>query len=192
MDSTLTSPAPLIPPVLKLLDRLSDAAGVSVPAFVDLADLRQLPPGSLGRAWAELLDAAQLSPFTGGPRRKQLHDGVHLLTGYGTDPMGEAEVQAFLLGAKFHPAQLALGLGTLRLIHRQVTRFPLMQTEIRDRLWAAYQRGRAAKFDVDQWQPETQWHLSLSEVRASFRLEPAPRQQSHADGRYSATTNYES
>jgi ubiquinone biosynthesis protein Coq4 len=35
-----------------------------------------------------------------GPRRQQLHDGIHVLTGYGTDPVGEAEVQAFLLGLK--------------------------------------------------------------------------------------------
>jgi ubiquinone biosynthesis protein COQ4 len=192
MDSTISSSAPLVPYVLRLVDALSDAVGASVPAFVNLELLRQMPLGSLGRAWAELLDAAQLQPLTGGPRRKQLHDGVHLLTGYGTDPIGEAEVQAFLLGAKLHPAQVALGLGTLGLIHRKVARFPLRQPEIRDRLWAAYQRGQRSRFDADQWQPETQWHLPLAEVRAGFGLELASSHSSYTDSRYSATTNYES
>lgn len=165
-----TVSTPLLLYFLKLVDSLSDAAGVSVPAFVNLDALRQMPPGSLGRAWADLLDAEQLTPLTGGPRRKQLHDGVHVLTGYGTDPIGEAEVQAFLLGTKPHLAQVALGLGTLGLIHRRVARFPLRQPEIRDRLWSAYRRGRASRFDVDRWQPETQWHLPLSDVRADFGL----------------------
>lgn len=81
--------------------------------------VRSRPPGSLGHAWAQHLDDNGLKPFDYGPRRQQLHDGVHVLTGYGTDPLGEAEVQAFLLGARFHPANLVLLLGLLRGVTRQ-------------------------------------------------------------------------
>ncbi len=170
MQFTSAPSSPLLTSFLSLVDSISDTFGFSVPPFVDLQILRQLPPGTLGRAWADALDRDQLTPFTGGPRRKQLHDGVHVLTGYGTDAIGEAEVQAFLLGAKFRLAQVVLGLGTLRLIHRQAVQFPLADANIRRRLLAAYQRGRNSRLDIDTWQPATQWSTPLVEVRALFGL----------------------
>jgi ubiquinone biosynthesis protein COQ4 len=170
MQSTTTSSSLLITHFLNLVDFISDTLGFSVSSFVDLPTLRQLPSGTLGRAWADALDRDQLTPFTGGPRRKQLHDGVHVLTGYGTDAIGEAEVQAFLLGAKFRLPQVLLGLGTLRLIHRQAVRFPLANVHIRQRLLAAYRRGQTSRFDVDAWQPETQWEKPLVEVQAMLGL----------------------
>jgi ubiquinone biosynthesis protein Coq4 len=160
---------------LQLTDYVSDWLGLSVPPIVQIEQLRQLTPGTLGRAVANSLDQAGLAPFTTGPRRKQLHDSVHVLTGYGTDPVGEAEVQAFLLGAKFNPVQLALGLGLLRMIRR---RSPLPVPQLRERLWQAYQRGQASTFDVDTWQPETQWSKPLAEVQASLQIQaiaPASR-----------------
>lgn len=170
MQFTSTPSSSFITHFLNLVDSVSDILGVSVPLFVDLSTLRQLPPGTLGRAWADALDRAQLMPFTGGPRRKQLHDGVHVLTGYGTDTMGEAEVQAFLLGAKFHLAQVILGLATLRLIHRQAVWFPLANATVRQRLLTAYRRGQNSSFDVDGWQPETQWETPLLQVQAMVGL----------------------
>ena len=151
---------------LNAVDRVSDRLGISVPAVVHLEPLRQLPPGTLGRSLADHLDQQQFRPFTTGPRRKQLHDAVHVLTGYDTSPIGEAEVQAFLLGAKFHPAQIALGLGTLRLVYKHCPSCP----HLWQRLWQAYQRGQASTFDVDRWQPETQWALPLTQVQTLFHL----------------------
>jgi len=156
---------PLLKPFLAAVDRLADALGVSVPPIVNLTDLRQLPSGTFGRALADALDRARLDPFTTGPRRKQLHDSIHVLTGYGTDAIGEVELQAFMLGAKFHLAHMILGMSILRIMHRRVTAFPLTQPQIRQRLWAAYQRGQQSRFDVDAWQPETEWALSLEQVR---------------------------
>lgn len=170
MQFTSTPSSPLLTHFLSLVDFISDTFGFSVPPFVELQTLRQLPSDTLGRAWADALDRDQLLPFTGGPRRKQLHDGVHVLTGYGTDAIGEAEVQAFLLGAKFRLAQVVLGLGTLRLIHRQAVRFPLTDANVRQRLLRAYQRGQNSSFDVDTWQPETQWAMLLVDVQALFGL----------------------
>ncbi|MCY7320836.1 MAG: hypothetical protein LH660_03310, partial [Phormidesmis sp. CAN_BIN36] len=167
MQSTIS--APLIPLFLNLVDRVSDAFGVSVPPLIEMDKLRSLPPNTLGWAWADALDHAHLSTLNTGPRRKQLHDGIHVLTGYGTDAVGEAEVQAFLMGAKFKAVHLVLGLGLLRLMQRQVSAQPdLSAQQIRARLWNAYQRGDRSHFDVDAWQPETMWHLPLVQVQAQF------------------------
>jgi ubiquinone biosynthesis protein COQ4 len=167
----MQSPNSLIPSFLDTVDRLSDRFGRSALPFVHLNELRSLPPDTLGRAWADTLDRALLSPLTTGPRRKQLHDGMHVLTGYGTDPVGEAEVQAFLLGAKFDPVHLALGLGLLRLMGKQISeQSDLSLQQVRARLWQAYQRGDRSSFDVNAWQPEVMWHLPLTQVQAQFKI----------------------
>ncbi|MBW4488011.1 MAG: ubiquinone biosynthesis protein COQ4 [Trichocoleus desertorum ATA4-8-CV12] len=70
----------------------------TVPTIVNLALSRSLPTGTFGGAWADFLDQNGRSPLTTGFRHKQLHDGIHILTGYGSDSLAEAEVQAFLLG----------------------------------------------------------------------------------------------
>ena len=163
--------APLISLFLNLVDRFSDRLGVSVPLLVEMDKLRSLPPSTLGHAWADALDRAHLSPLNTGPRRKQLHDGIHVLKGYGTDAIGEAEVQVFLIGAKFRVAHLVLGLGLLRLVQRQSAQIDLSLHQIRTRLWNAYQRGDRSQFDIDAWQPETMWHLPLAQVQAQFNID---------------------
>jgi ubiquinone biosynthesis protein COQ4 len=167
----MQSPNSLIPFFLDTVDRLSDTLGVSVPPFVYMDELRSLPPNTFGRAWADSLDRAHLMPLTTGPRRKQLHDGMHVLTGYGTDPMGEAEVQAFLLGAKFKLVHLALGLGLLRLLSKQVSeQSDLSLQQVGAKLWKAYQRGDRSCFDVDAWKPECMWHEPLAQIQARFQI----------------------
>lgn len=168
MQPTLTtSPAldgQFIQHFLTTVDQLSDRLGISVPAFIHLESLRQLPSGTLGRSLVEHLDQHQLQPFETGPRRKQLHDCVHVLTGYDTTPIGEAEVQAFLLGAKFHLVQIVLGLGILRFLLKGCS------PALWQRLWQAYQRGQVSTFDVDRWQPETQWTMPLTQVQNLFQI----------------------
>ena len=68
------------------------------------------------------------------------------------------------------PPQVILGLATLRLIHRQAVRFPLANSDIRQRLLTAYRRGQNSSFDVDVWQPETQWAMPLLQVQAMVGL----------------------
>lgn len=172
MNSSSTAPSNgvFLERFLHLVDRVGDCLGLNVPPVVAIESLRLLPSGTLGRSLADFLDQQQLAPFQTGPRRKQLHDSVHVLTGYGADPIGEAEVQAFLLGAKFHLAHLVLGGGLLRMIHRRVAPLPLFHADVRQRLWAAYWRGQRSIFDVDTWQPEAQWHLPLSQVQTLFRV----------------------
>jgi ubiquinone biosynthesis protein COQ4 len=152
---------------LASVDWLGAALGVNIPPIVDLEYLRSLPPTTLGRTLANFLHQHQLSPLATGPRRKQSHDAVHALTGYGADAIGEAEVQAFLLGAKFRLAHVVLGLGLLSLMLPS-----LHQTSRRDRLWHAYCRGQASRFDVGTWRPEDQWHLPLAQIQNHYGIAP--------------------
>lgn len=151
---------------LTIVDQIGDRLGWNVPPLIQVGELRQLPPGSLGYSLVEFLDQHQLQPFTTGPRRKQLHDSIHVLTGYDTDLMGEAEVQAFLLGSKFRLTHVLLGLGILRLIAKRCPSHPHLWL----RLQRAYWRGRTSTFDLDRWHPETQWTLPLAQVQQRFHL----------------------
>lgn len=160
--ATSSGSTPHLQQFLDLVDRLAQARGQTFPPIVEVEKLRSLPQGTFGKTWADFLEKHNLKPFTTGPRRKQLHDGVHVLTSYGTDPIGEAEVQAFLLGAKFSPFNIMLGLGLLQVIYKNIN---YRQQFSWNRLWQAYQRGHRSQFDPDAWQPELLWHLSLTEVQ---------------------------
>ncbi len=153
--------------ILDLLDRHAEAKGFAVPQIVEIEKLRSLSTGTFGRAWADFLDANNLQAFTTGSRRKQLHDGIHVLTGYGADFVGEAEVQAFVLGSKFGLTNLMLGLGLLRVIYRHQSARQQFSWE---RLWQAYQRGVNSHFDPDTWQPELLWNLPVTDVQALFSV----------------------
>ncbi len=150
------------------VDNMAIALDLEAPQIVVLEKLRLLPIGTLGRTLADFLATNNLEPLTGGFRRKQLHDSVHVLTGYGTDLIGEAEIQAFLLGAKFHLAQIVIGSGLFYLIHRKMPDYDL--SSLKNRLTAAFDRGRNSTFNVDTWQPESQWQMPLEEVRKTYSL----------------------
>lgn len=169
MQSSAASPnlPPRVQKLLNVVDGLTEIQGKNVSPIVEIEKLRFLPTGTFDRSWANFLHEHNLTPFTTGSRRKQLHDGVHILTGYGTDPIGEAELQAFLLGTKFTITNLMLGLGLLRVIHKNLNS---QQQFSWDRLWQAYQRGLHSSFHPDTWQPEKMWHLPLTNVQALFSI----------------------
>ena len=156
---------------------LSDHLGLSEPPIVDAAYLRQLPEGSFGRAWVDTLEAAGLEPLNSGSRRQQLHDGIHVLTGYGTDPLGEAQVQAFLMGAKFHLfhgiilGQMLLAVTLSKSVAHHIGKSDQFTVQdLLDHLNSAYQRGCQSKLDPDHWQPEYLWYFSLAHVREMFHI----------------------
>uniref|UniRef100_B8HNY4 Uncharacterized protein n=1 Tax=Cyanothece sp. (strain PCC 7425 / ATCC 29141) TaxID=395961 RepID=B8HNY4_CYAP4 len=155
--------------LLKLGDQLGAVFHLNVDQIVHPDRLQHLPPGSLGRELIEFLNREQLSPFTTGPRRKQLHDAVHVLTGYGTDLMGEAEVQSFLWGATAFPFHYWLQRQICRAIRRQGV---WSEAELRERLHQAYQRGQRSHFNPATWAIETQWPLSIAQVQASLGVSP--------------------
>lgn len=156
---------------LDSVDVVSDHLGWSVDPILELEQLRTLPLGSLGRTLADFLDRHQMDPLTTGPRRKQLHDSVHVLTGYGTDPLGELEVQVFLLGSKFRLPHLLISLGLLRILRKHSIASDLSYEVIWNRIRAAFVRGQRSAFDLDRWHPEHQWHLPLAKVQAQFQIE---------------------
>lgn len=167
----LTTPSVNTQPIqhfFNFIDNVAEVRGTTAPQIVEIEKLRSCGEGTLGRVWADFLDENNLQPLTTGMRRKQLHDGIHALTGYGSDFIGEAEVQAFLLGAKFGLLNLLIGIGLLPAIYK---RLPDKAKEAKERMWKAYQRGQNSDFNPDTWEPELLWDLSLNEVRAKFALE---------------------
>jgi len=169
---TAFNPVPLLKPFLTLLDRTTETMGLHVPPIVDLDYLRSLPANSFGKAWATHLDELNLLPFSVGVRLKQIHDGVHVLTGYDTSPLGEAQVQLFLLGTQFRVRHIVLCLGLIRPIIRGLRRDRTLEQfpDVVRSLWEAFQRGRQASFDIETWQPELSWHVPLDIVRAQLQI----------------------
>lgn len=155
-----------------ILNRVTASLGLDSPPLIHIDQLRSLPLGTFGRAWADHLDSRGLKPLNQGPRRQQLHDGVHVLTGYDTDLIGEAEVQAFLLGAKFRLAQVVFLAGLVRRVNHQrwIGTVAISSAAVRSRVRSAYRRGQQVQFDVDTWQPEHLLHKPLSEVQVQFGL----------------------
>jgi ubiquinone biosynthesis protein COQ4 len=169
---TEPNPVPLLKLFLTVLDRTTEIMGLHVPPIVDLDYLRSLPANSFGKAWATHLDESNLSPFSVGVRLKQIHDGVHVLTDYDTTPLGEAQVQLFLLGTQFRVRHIVLCLGLIRPIiqglrrDRNLKQFPDVVRSLQE----AFRRGQFASFDIETWQPELSWHVPLDEVRAQLEI----------------------
>jgi ubiquinone biosynthesis protein Coq4 len=59
-----------------------------------LANLRQMPKGTVGKEMSKMLDAHQLRLIP----KYESHDLKHLLLGYGMTPKDEIKMQVFLLG----------------------------------------------------------------------------------------------
>jgi ubiquinone biosynthesis protein Coq4 len=148
--------------IKRRLKHFTEGTENGVLPIADINDLRNLPEGTFGRAWAEHIDRNQLTPFPQGSRYQQLHDGIHILTGYGTDVVGKAEVQAFLLGTQFKATHVLM-LSKLFFLARK-------EVELKKRLSKAYQRGCQSHFNADVWQPERLWQVSLENVRRIYRV----------------------
>jgi ubiquinone biosynthesis protein Coq4 len=91
----------------------------------DLTTLAQLPPGTLGRCFAEYIQATGFDPNYYRPlpitddtnyvvtRLRQTHDLWHLVTGLGSDVKGELGLQAFCLAQTHLPLPVLLIAGGL-------------------------------------------------------------------------------
>jgi len=150
----------------------------------DRAALAALPAGSLGAAYlafmgTEMLSAEGLAeasritrPATSDDvawlreRNREMHDLIHVVAGYGRDPLGEVCVGAFSyaqMGLKGF-AVIAV-VGALR-IGRRVPGQP-----VRRAVWEAYRQGKRA-----HWLVDADWEALLAEpldaVRAHYRIAP--------------------
>ena len=150
---------------------------------LDLAVLERLPQGTLGHEFARYFRDNKISPFETtlelkndvdfiGKRYRETHDLLHVLTGYGTDVVGEMEVQAYALGnLGIRTAVLILAFGTLS--HLKTPQAGVGRSEYLRRLWAAYRRGRASPQFLDFWFEE-HWETPVATLRARLCAPAAP------------------
>jgi ubiquinone biosynthesis protein COQ4 len=158
----------------RLLDRLSDRAS-----------LEALPAGTLGRAYYEFMASENLSAeglieaskVTRPPasddvtlfreRNREMHDLLHVVTGYGRDPLGEACLVAFS-----YPQTRLKGFAVIAaFVARKIAR-RLPGEPVRHAVFEGYRHGRGAG-----WLPGADWEALLAQpveaIRAQFAVKPA-------------------
>jgi len=153
----------------RLLDRLTDRAALAA-----------LPPGTLGRAYydfmaSENLSAEGLVEVSGIPaphqvpddivlfreRNREMHDLLHIVAGYGRDPLGEACVVAFSYAQTGQKGFAVIALfGGLNIARK------LPGQPVRRAVFDAYRQGRAAG-----WLIGADWEHLLSQPVASIRAQ---------------------
>lgn len=142
---------------------------------VSLATMSALPVDSLGREYAAYFGANNITPFEPpalpvdtnhdyvATRLREAHDVFHVVTGYGTDELGELELQWFNRGN--------LGKGPLPLI--MILAFFFMGTAkkyggiraVWKRARAAYRRGKRSRALASVvW--EDYWRMPVRDVQA--------------------------
>jgi ubiquinone biosynthesis protein COQ4 len=142
---------------------------------VSLATMAAFPEQSLGHAYAAYFEANEIIPFEPprlpassaqdyvATRLREVHDVFHVVTGYGTDDIGELELQWFNFGN--------LGRGPLPILVVVASFFMGRMTKYGG-LWAvcrraraAYRRGRSSRALASiLW--EDYWHMPLRELQA--------------------------
>ena len=159
-----------------LFDRLSDRAALAA-----------LPVGTLGRAYSDFMAAENLSAeglaaasnlheLPAGDdmtlfreRTREMHDLLHIVSGYGRDPLGEACVAAFTY------AQTGLkGFAVIAVFAAQRLAGACPGHPVRRTVFEAYRRGRRADWLIAaDW--ETLLAAPLHNMRAQFRIAPSVR-----------------
>ena len=149
--------------------------------------LARFEPGTLGAAYREFREArgftaegladearkvaslvdAQHPVIWYSRRIRDVHDIWHVLTGYGTDALGEACVVSFSYAQTRNLGFAFIGWGAAREIQREARSIPARRT-----VWQAYRNGRAAR-----WLPgldyEALFAQPLEAVRARLNIRPA-------------------
>jgi len=156
---------------------------------VSLAAMTDYPEQSLGRAYAAYFvenaiipfDAARLAVVTEvdyvATRLRESHDILHVITGYGTDDIGELELQWFNFGN--------LGWGPLPILVFVASFFMGRMTKygglwkVLERARAACRRGRRSRALASvRW--EDYWRLPLRDVQTLLCApieEPQPQKK---------------
>ena len=158
----------------QLIDRLQDRAGLAT-----------LPRGTLGRAYHDFMAAEHLSAeklievsefskkLPPGDdmtlfreRNREMHDLLHVVTGYGRDPLGEACLTAFSF------AQTGLkGFAVIAIVAAHRISCALPGQPVRRTVFEGYRRGRRAK-----WLVSADWESLLAEpveaIRARYGIDP--------------------
>jgi ubiquinone biosynthesis protein COQ4 len=158
----------------RLLERLSDRASLAA-----------LPAGSLGRAYYDftasenlsadgLVEASRITMHALPPdgvtlfreRSREMHDLLHVVTGYGRDSLGEACLVAFSYAQTRLKGFAVIAFFAARKIARSHSGQP-----VRRAVFEAYRHGRSAG-----WLPGADWEALLVEpveaIRAQFAVKP--------------------
>lgn len=132
--------------------------------------LASLSGHTFGNQWLKFSQDGTSIPIM--PPQQQLVNSLHVLTGYEADVTGNAELQAFLLGATGHftaPYHWVRALNSL--CHVIASHPSLLLSEAKaSRLYQAYQRGQASYFELKNWHPEQLLDLPLPYVRKWFGI----------------------
>ena len=158
----------------RLLDRLGDRASLAA-----------LPAGSLGRSYYDfmtsenlsaegLVEASRITMQALPPddvtlfreRGREMHDLLHVVTGYGRDPLGEACLVAFSYAQTGLKGFAVIAAFAARKISRAHPDQP-----VRRAVFEGYRHGRSAG-----WLPGADWEALLAQpvetIRAQFAVKP--------------------
>jgi ubiquinone biosynthesis protein COQ4 len=158
----------------RLLDRLNDRASLAA-----------LPAGTLGRAYYDFMASENLSAeglveasritMRALPaddvtlfreRSREMHDLLHVVTGYGRDPLGEACLVAFSYAQTGLKGFAVIAAYAARRIARTRHGQP-----VRRAVFEGYRHGRSAG-----WLPGADWEALLAQpveaIRAQFAVKP--------------------
>jgi len=157
----------------RLLDRLNDRSSLAA-----------LPAGSLGRAYYDFMATenlsaeglVEMSKITRPPasddvtlfreRNREMHDLLHVVTGYGRDPLGEACLVAFSFAQTGLKGFAVIAIYAARKIARARPDLP-----VRRAVFEGYRYGRGAG-----WLPGADWEALLDQpveaIRARFAVKP--------------------
>jgi ubiquinone biosynthesis protein COQ4 len=140
----------------------------------DLSSLERMAPGTLGHELARHYRDNAIEPFDRAVevqddvhyianRCHEIHDILHVATGYGIDKIGELELQAFVLGnLHSRTAAFVILFSTGRLMRRKPPGFKV--SSYASRLWAAFRRGSRAR-EVLSFSFEQHWDRPVSSLR---------------------------
>ena len=149
----------------------------------DWETLRTLPADTLGRAYYEFmasenLSAAGLAKVSTIPqlsddsiwfreRNREMHDLLHVVTGYGRDPLGEACLVAFSYAQTGQWGFAIIAIFAGRRISRAQPDQPIWRA-----IWEGYRRGRSAGWLIGaDW--ETLLRHPVTATREQYVVTPA-------------------
>ncbi len=159
------------------------------PILDDHAALRRLPAGTVAHAYCDFMEREGLSAqglideadkswgdrpryddmlALYGNRHRDTHDLLHVLTGYGRDPLGEQCVLAFTFSQSPSPAHLFIAyLGGLHIKRQTKTKAPILSA-IREGQALGKACPRIAEMPIRELLA-----MPLDQARAKFNITPA-------------------
>ena len=146
-----------------------------------LEELRRLPEGTLGNAYANQLISLQLSPEDLLPkgeirterdylelRARQTHDIMHAITGFKTDKAGEIGLQAFNLAQIKSPVSALIIFGAILTALKRKSDFTM--DDLLAIMTKGFTMGRNAEILLTK-KLEDEWGTDIGELRKKYQIE---------------------